>query len=90
MYMARLRVFLFLMFSLLVINSEAQEVKLGLPIGHSKRVNMVEFSPDERHIVSASDHQTAILWDAQTGKLFYRLVGHSGTCRSYKAFRCMV
>ncbi|KUL82098.1 hypothetical protein ZTR_10075 [Talaromyces verruculosus] len=45
--------------------------------GHSSWVNAVVFSPDGRHIASASDDETVRLWDANTGDHLKTLQGHS-------------
>src|SRR6202042_1361527 len=45
--------------------------------GHSDVVRGVAFSPDGKHIATASDDQTAKVWDAETGKELLTLRGHS-------------
>ena len=35
--------------------------------GHSDWVNSVAYSPDGKHVVSGSDHQTVKVWNAATG-----------------------
>ncbi|KAK5312504.1 hypothetical protein LTR93_011303 [Exophiala xenobiotica] len=47
--------------------------------GHSNSVTAVAFSPDGRHIVSASWDETIKIWDATTGQVDKTLVGHSGS-----------
>ena len=42
-------------------------------------INTVAFSPDGRTIASASDHNTFHLYDVQTGKVRYKLVGNNGS-----------
>jgi WD40 repeat protein len=49
--------------------------------GHANRVTSAVFSPDGRRILTASDDQTARLWDAD-GKPLATLTGHTGRVNS--------
>ena len=55
---------------------------MGLPVGHTDYVNSAVYSPDGRSIVTASDDNTARIWDAVTGKLLHSLEGHTSWVRS--------
>ncbi|WBW75542.1 notchless-like ribosome biogenesis protein Rsa4 [Schizosaccharomyces osmophilus] len=44
--------------------------------GHQKVVNYASFSPDGRHIATASFDSSVRLWDAKTGKFLATLRGH--------------
>ena len=46
--------------------------------GHSGAVTSAVFSPDGMHIVSASDDNTAHIWNTITGACEVVLKGHSG------------
>ncbi len=51
--------------------------RLMLPVGHTDWVYTATFSPDGQRIVTASDDNTAKLWDATRGKLLFSLDGHT-------------
>ncbi len=44
--------------------------------GHEDSVSSARFSPDGRHIVTASGDKAARIWDASTGKTLLSLTGH--------------
>ncbi len=47
-------------------------------IGHTDNVNSVEYSPDDKYIVSASDDKTVCLWNAEDYTLEKSFAGHQG------------
>ena len=77
-------IFLFFILSLILKTAFAQEVKLGLPVGHMSYINDGEFSPDNRLIVTSSLEPTSRIWDAHSGKLLHTLKGHRDNIRSAK------
>lgn len=53
-------------------------LRTSAPARHSERVSSVRFSPDGRHVLSASWDGTARLWDASNGQLAANPLKHSG------------
>ena len=49
---------------------------------HFMEITAIAFSPDGRAIATGSVDNTVILWDAETGRLMRRLVGHPSPVRS--------
>ena len=66
------------------IQGYPQQPKLILPVGHTDRVVFAEFSPDGKTIVTASNDNTAKIWDANTGKLLIDLNGHTNHLNTAK------
>src|SRR5205814_6909491 len=51
----------------------------GRVLTHGSRINAVAFSPDEAHVVTASDDNTARVWDARTGAPVTPPLPHNGS-----------
>ena len=62
--------------------SDGLLVQRLLEQGHTDEINSVAFSPDNLHLVSASDDYTAIVWNVRGGRALLRLVGHVNQMRS--------
>ncbi len=60
----------------------APRAELVLQTGHTARVASVSWSPDSKRLASASDDQTVIVWNVQTGEKIRTLTGHSGPVKS--------
>ncbi len=54
----------------------AQNVRLGLPVGHTFFVYTASFSPDARRVLTASLDNTVKIWDVKTGKLLLTIDGN--------------
>lgn len=65
-----------LMFFSTILIADAQEPRLMLPIDHSGFISSIQFSPDDSKVATASDDNTAKIWDAETGRLLVDLKGH--------------
>ncbi len=46
--------------------------------GHTATLNKTAYSPDGKHLATASNDGTAKVWDATTGHLLLTLAGHAG------------
>ncbi len=57
----------------------------GDSIRHSNEVRSISVSPDGATLVSASSDQTAIVWDARTGRPKFAIEGHRGSGTIYQA-----
>ncbi|MGJ8685129.1 MAG: caspase family protein [Nonlabens sp.] len=65
--------------------SLGQELKLGLPIGHTSDVNSSQYSSNGDYILTYSEDYTLKLWEAKSGKLIHDFKGHSDqvTCAQF-------
>jgi WD40 repeat protein len=71
------KLFILLLFSLMLTSLAAQNPELVLQVGHMGDVNTISFSPGGNYILTASEDKTAKIWDVKSGKLFRTLNGHS-------------
>ena len=55
-----------------------QQVRLVANLGHSGATTCAAFSPDGRQVVTGSIDETALLWDAASGKEIRAFRGHTG------------
>ncbi|HAS44716.1 MAG TPA: hypothetical protein DCS93_29830 [Microscillaceae bacterium] len=54
----------------------AQKAELVVQTGHYKKINHIIFSPDGKHLASASEDKSLKVWDLTTGKEFRTMRGH--------------
>ncbi len=52
-------------------------VHMKCSYGHTNAINSAAFSPDGQRIITASDDNSARIWDAQSGNEISQLTGHS-------------
>jgi WD40 repeat protein len=50
---------------------------LRYPVEHTRTINSVSISPDGRNVLTASDDNTLILWDLESGQVLKRFAGHT-------------
>jgi WD40 repeat protein len=50
---------------------------LGLPLGHTDKINSINYSKDGKLVVTSSNDNTAKIWEASSGKLLHSLEGHT-------------
>lgn len=61
----------------LTIWNVTEEIQISTLRGHLDRISCATFSPDCKHIASASNDKTVKIWDVKTGKEMHTLKGHS-------------
>ena len=71
----------------LCTGSLRKEFQLLLSFKHKDRVEAAVFSPDGKHIASASDDNSLCIWDATNGHRLSRLKGHDDSviCIAYNS-----
>ena len=62
---------------LLTFILKAQDLKLGVPIGHTNGLNGIEFIPKKDLVLTYSDDATARIWKKETGHLIHVLIHES-------------
>ena len=72
---------LYVFFGIFLLATElrAQEPKLILPLGHTNAVNYVQFSHDDKKILTVSEDKTAKIWESETGKILANLKGQKSS-----------
>jgi WD40 repeat protein len=74
--MKKLIFFLLLLCSFAFGQSGLDSLRLVVPVGHTEEINNASFSSDNRFAVTASNDNTARIFDVQTGKQVQVLYGH--------------
>jgi len=55
----------------------SQELKLGIPFGHTAPVDLARFSHDGKWVVTSSWDSQPMLWDVVSGKMIHLFKGHT-------------
>lgn len=74
-----MRNYLQFFFLFLVFTVTAQDLRLVLPVGHTKSITCLAVSKDNKRIVSGSEDGTLRLWDISSGKELMVYKGHYGS-----------
>ncbi|MFC3893605.1 hypothetical protein ACFOWZ_19185 [Lentzea rhizosphaerae] len=64
--------------TIVLLRMTGELTRIGELSGHSDEINSVEWSPDGRSLLTASNDRTARVWDPWTGAQRTALIGHSG------------
>ncbi len=59
------------------LGNAVMESRLRMILKHEEEINLALWSPDGEHILTASDDDTARIWDALSGEALFTLSGHS-------------
>jgi len=59
---------------LLTFSLGAQDLKLGIPVGHNLYVNTARFSPNEKLVLTSSNDGTIRIWDYSSGKQLKHII----------------
>ncbi len=60
----------------IVLSVESGEELRRFPVRHTRAIHSVAISPDSRTALTASEDDTLILWEIETGEVLRRLYGH--------------
>jgi len=71
-----------LIFTVLIVNLQAQELEVVIQKGHLGAVKVVGFSPDGKYIITGGRDKTAKLWEVSTGREMRTFQGHNGTVQA--------
>jgi WD40 repeat protein len=59
-----------------------RKLELVVQTGHTDSIKSASWSPDSKQIVTASEDDTAIVWDTASGQKLRGLTGHTGNVHS--------
>jgi WD40 repeat protein len=82
----QLAILLFLLFFYGGLLGQDQKIRLGLPVGHTEKLNSAVFSPDGKLVATSSEDETAKIWDTHSGKVIFTLIPNKSEGVSNAAF----
>lgn len=72
----------FILLYILPLSLFSQNPSFELSMGHTENINSLDFSPDNKYLISSSSDKTIKLWELETGRVLRTFTGHKGEVRA--------
>jgi len=72
----RITLAIILLIVMMYTNGQVQP-RLVLPVGHTRKINCIDISNNNKFLATSSDDKTVIIWDLNTGEEKVKLRGHT-------------
>ena len=66
-----------IVFIIIHFSCPGQNIKIAIPQGHTGQINAIEYSQDDRYIVTAGRDTKIKIWNSQNGNLIYSIDAHN-------------